>query len=302
MTVTDAIQEAPMLESPPVPDLSPPTPAAPLPDLPRTRPGSRWDAKLLRQRIQSALQAADRVDEQVRLLCEQARSRRIYLVLEDPQGNYFQDWTSFVTAPIPWGLGMNPALIDELVKERRDPKRQARLVLEGPPLLQTRSAPRKGRTQPGVRGLEYTLARLRRDRVDLLERVAAGELTIQAAAELAGHKPPIAGVLVEPAAIARLIVSRLDEPQQREVIRLVQHPQEIPDPLHGTNAHWEAFLERTLGAEAVARKRTEAAAAKAAHKEAYKAAYRGRRQELNAARSAQAAALGLPSLAVAAAP
>lgn len=299
-----------MLQTRPGPELIPPLPlrpAAPVPDdLPPVHVGSRFDAKQLRGRIQALLVAVGRADEQVRLLCQQARDRKIFMVLEDPSGKYFDSWSAFVTAPVPWGLGMPTDVIEALVKEHRDPKRQARLVLEGPQLLQSRNAPRKGR-QAGpaaARGTPYTLQRLRRDRVDLLERVASGELTIQAAAELAGHRPPFTGVLVEPQAIARLIVSRLEPPQQQEVVHLVLHPQEITDPGHGQkSAYWEAYRQRTTPPEVLAQERAQAAAEKRAAKLASLVAYNKVRNavrgEQRAAQRAQAAALGLPSLAAA---
>ena len=281
------------------PDLAPPTPAAAL-EVPHVRPGSCWDAKVLRGKIQELLARIDRADEQVRLLCHLAQERAIFKMLEAPDGRYFDSWHAFVTAPVPWGLGVAPDLVAELVKEHRDPKRKARLVLEAPQLLLTRSAPRKGRTAAPARGIDYSLQRLKRDRPDLLERVASGELTIQAAAEEAGHRPPFTGVLVEPMAIARLVVSRLDAPQQRELIDLVQHPERITDPGKGQRSqHWEAYRQRTTPPAVLAQQRARAEAEQAAHREAYTAAYKDRRRELNAARRAQAAALGLPSLAVA---
>lgn len=277
----------------------PAAPAAPVPDVPNVRPGSTWDAKLLRGRIQTLLAEMDRAGDHLGALLETARDKHIYRMLESPTGGYFPDWTAFVTAPQPWGLGMDAALLEALVKEGRDPHRRARLVLEGPPLLETRSAPRKGRAPaPRVRGTEYSLQRLKRDRPELLERVAAGELTIQAAAEQAGHRPALTGVLVEPQSLARLIVSRLDAAQQRELLDLVAHPEKITDPGHGTNAYWDAYRERTTPPDELARQRARAAAAKAAHRKAYEAAYNARRGEQKAAaRQTEALAFALPSLA-----
>jgi len=282
-----------MLETPTIPELTPP-PAAGVP-VPNVRAGSHVDAKAMRARIQQLLAGIDRADEQLSVLCQAARDRKIYMLLEDPRGRYFTSWSDFCVAPVPWGLGLHPAMVEEVVKEQRDPKRRARLALEGPLLLQTRAAPRKGRTaRVPARGQEYSLQRLKRDRPDLLTRVATGELTIQAAAEQAGHRPPFTSVLVEPMAIARVVVSRLDEAQQRELLDLIRHPEQITDPGHGTNPHWEAYLARTLGPEGLARRRAEAKRARAAERAAYEAAYREQRR---ATRGAQARALGLPSLA-----
>ena len=273
-----------MLTPSPAAPLARPVPAAR--ELPPVRAGNVPDAKALRTRLQTLLQGLERADEVLFRLVAQAQVNRIYLVLEDPRGRFFKDWTSFCTAPRPWGLGISQALVDELAREQRDPRRRARLTLEGPLLLQTRSAPRKGRAPASVtRGMEYSLQRLLRDRPDLLQRVASGELpSLQAAAELAGHRPPFSAVLVEPESLARLIVSRLEPAQQAEVIRLVQHPQEIPDPGHGRNPHWERYKARTVPAEVLAQQRAQAKAERRAHRQAYEAAYNARR---TAARRAQ---------------
>lgn len=276
------------LPVPPPPFEATGRPAAPLPEPPCVRPGSAYDAKRMRERILGLLAGLERAGDTLTTLLQTAREKAVYRMLTGPDGAYFPDWSSFCTCPAPWGLGLDAAALDALVREQRDPRRKARLVLEGPPLLRTRAGPRTGR--PGVRGLEYTLARLRRDRVDLLERVAAGALSIQAAAELAGHKPPITGVLVEPQSIARLVVSRLDDDGQREVIRLVQHPREIPDPGHGRNPYWEGYKARTRSPEELSRSRARAQAAKTAHRKAYQAAYREQRKAARAARRAGAAA------------
>ena len=84
---------------------------------------------------------------------------------------------------------------------------------------------------------------------------------------------------MEPQSIARLIVSRLEPEQQEEVIRLVQHPREIPDPGHGTNPHWERYKARTTPPEVLAQQRAQAKAEKRAQRAAYEAAYRVVRQE-----------------------
>jgi hypothetical protein len=218
------------------------TPLPDAPELPRVRAGSHFDAKQLRARIQGVLAGVERAGDVLAALLEQAQARAIHLVLECPGGGYFRDFTEFATCPAPHGLGMAPALLEVLAREHADPRRRARLVLEGPQLLLSRAAPRKGRR--GVRGIEYSLQRLKRDRPDLLAKVAAGELTIQAAAEQAGHRPPFSAVLVEPMSIARLVVSRLDDAQQRELLDLVRHPEKIVDPAHGKNPHWERYRAR----------------------------------------------------------
>ena len=117
--------------------------------------------------------------------------------------------------------------------------------------------------------MDYSLQRLKRDRPDLLEQVASGDLpSLQAVAELAGHRPPFSGVLVDPQNIARLIVSRLEPPQQEEVIDLVQHPERITDPEHGKNPHWEAYRARTTPPEVLAQQRARKAAELLARRQA----------------------------------
>ena len=92
----------------------------------------------------------ERADEVLLRLVAQAQAHRIHLVLEDEHGTFFRDWTSFCTAPIPWGLGISQALIDELAREHRDPGRRGE---DGPgrppdPALPGRAARPRARAGP----------------------------------------------------------------------------------------------------------------------------------------------------------
>ena len=119
--------------------------------VPHVRAGSYSDAKLLRARLQQVLSGLTPASETLELLVESARQHAIHLMLRGPDGRYFATWEAFCCAPLPYGLGV-PAeaiaaeAIAAVIAERTDPRARARAVLEGPLLLQTRSAPQKGRT------------------------------------------------------------------------------------------------------------------------------------------------------------
>jgi len=300
----------PGLSTPPPPEAPPPTAAAPVPDVPQVRAGSHFDAKQLRSRIQQLLAGMERADDQLRLLCETARDRKIFLMLEGPSGAYFRDWTEFVSAPLPWGLGMRPDLIEQLVKEHRDPTRRARLVLEAPLQLRYRGgqlghastrgpaapapdAARKGsRSKRAINGTDYLLQRLKRDFPELLQQVADGTLpSIRVAAEQAGIHRRLLSVLDTPMAFARAIVCHFDPAGQREIVDLVTHPERITAPPGKHSTAWKAYREATTPPDELARER-------AAEREAVAAGRRERNAAKERDRRAQAHALGLPSLAM----
>jgi hypothetical protein len=216
----------------------------------------------------------ERADETLAVLAATAQEKRIFLVLEDERGRYFETWTDFCVAPVPWGLGLDQAMVARLVEEHRDPRRRARLVLEAPLLLRARGGvPGHASTRsPGapsrrgrLNGADYLLQRLKRDFPELLERVADGTLpSIAAAAEQAGLKQRKLRVLANPMAVARLIVTTFDPSAQREVVDLVEHPERITAPPGANSAAWKRYREATPPPVALARERAaprEAAAA-----------------------------------------
>jgi len=273
--------------------------AATVPVVPHVRAGSVTDAKLLRARLQQLLAGLERADETVAVLAATAQEKRIYLVLEDPQGRYFTDWTSFCTAPVPWGLGLDVRVVDALVQEYRDPRRRARLVLEAPLLLRYRGgqlghAPTRGAAAPTpdaarkgkrtVNGTDYVLQRLKRDFPELLQQVADGTLpSIRAAAEQAGLHRRMLRVLDTPMALARLIVTTFDAAGQGEILDLVQHPEKITAPPGRNSAAWKRYREATTPPDELAREQ-------AAHRAAVDAGRRERNAAAERARRARSAA------------
>lgn len=230
-----------------LPSPPPPVPAAPVPALPRIRPGSRFDAKGLRSRILELLTDLDRAGDRLATLFELAQEKQIHLMLEAPAGGYFPDWTAFATTRPPWGLGLPPALATTLAAEQRDPHRRARLALQSAVVLG-----RRGRQEgpvPAVRltandrGTAYKLARLKRDHPAILQQLADGTLpSIAAAWEAAGFHLPRLHLVVAPMPLARVVVTRLDGEQQRELVDLLTHPEKITAPPHGrASAAWRAF-------------------------------------------------------------
>ena len=92
------------------------------------------------------------------------------------------------------------------------------------------------RPSPGT-GRAYWLARLRRDRVDLLRRVEQGELSPLAAAVEAGWTSPLTWVRCTPESFAVQAVKHLTEQGVVALIAYLQAPASIPPAQsrrHGT--------------------------------------------------------------------
>ena len=229
-------------------------PAAPLartvPDLPPVRAGNVPDAKALRTRLQTLLMGLERADEVLLRLVAQAQAHCIFMVLEDEHGTFFRDWTSFCTAPIPWGLGINQALIDELAREHRDPAagpdgpgRPPDPALPGRaarprpyPALAWRATP--GRPRPAAPNptprapgtVEYQLQRLKRDHPEILQQLAEGKIrSVAAAAELAGPPHQAAGAQ-DPDGHGQGHRLRVPAGGRRGDRGAVTHPEKIPAP------------------------------------------------------------------------
>jgi hypothetical protein len=269
-----------------------PAPAVPLPVSP-VRAGSHYDAKRLRALIQEALRASDRLDDRVRVLCQTAREKAIYKMLQDPTGAYFASWSDFCTAPAPWGLGLHEGLLAEVAREQTDPKRRARLVLERPLLLRHRggqSGHLPTRPQAGqdlgrppakrrpISGADYQLQRLKRDFPELLQQVADGTLpSIAAAAARAGLHRPKLRVLANPMAVARLVVVTFDAAGQREIVDLILDPRRITAPPGAHSAAWKAYHAATTTPEERAREEAERTARRTATCERWEARRRASR-------------------------
>ena len=94
-------------------------------------------------------------------------------------------------------------------------------------------------------------------------------------------------MLLDPQNVARLVVTRLTRAEQEEVLALLRHPERITPPAGGRCPHWEAYRARTVPPEVLAQEQAER-----------RAAAKQKGAEYARKRRAQAAALGLPSLAV----
>jgi hypothetical protein len=272
-------------------------------EVPPVRAGNVCDAKALRHRLQQLLAGLERADETLLRLVAQAQANRIHMVLEDEHGKFFRDWTSFATAPVPWGLGLSPALVEELAREHRDPARRARLVMDAPLVLRYRGGqpghlptrapggapldrPRTPRRRV-LNGTDYVLQRLKRDHPALLRQVAEGALSVPQAAERAGLHRRMLRVWDSPMAFARAIVTTFDPPRQREVVDLVQHPERITAPPGANNAAWKRYQQASTPPEDWARQQ-------AAHREAIAAGRRARDAARARARRAASSSPGQP--------
>jgi len=216
-------------------------------ELPTVRAGSVVDAKYLRARLQKYLGhlgGATQARAYLAALVELAREKHIHLMLERPApagGGYFQSWGEFCTTPAPHGLGYHLDAIELLLAERQDLRTQARLArplgahgTHGPYRPERRAAagvaPPEARIKAGT-GRRYWLAKLARDRPDLLARVESGELgSTQQAAILAGWTSPLTWVRCTAESFAAQAMKHLPAEEVPRLIAFLQAPATIPHP------------------------------------------------------------------------
>lgn len=218
------------------------TPTPTTAPLTRIRAGSRDDAKKLRATLQQLLATRRLQGEYLERLVDAARSKGVHLLLEDARGVPFSSWERFCVERQPWGLGISAEAVELIIKERSDPRVQARRLLRadapGPLLLGRQSARRAGdpatagtKGPPPGTGRAYWLARLRRDRVDLLRRVEAGELSPLAAAVEAGWTTRLIWCRQTPESFAAQAVTHLSGEQLVALTAYLRTPATIPHPM-----------------------------------------------------------------------
>ena len=206
--------------------------------LTRLRAGSRDDAKKARGILQALLGDAQRRSVYFETLLEAARVKHIYLLLEDAQGRPFPSWEQFVTAAVPWGLGVSAAAIELILTERDDHALRARLLAaDAKPLLpqgkrHTReTAGTAARCAPGTSS-HYLVARLARDHPEYIERLRAGEFrSAHEAAVAAGIATPSFTLRLEPVAIARQLLKLARPLDVQRVVALLTDPGWLNGPL-----------------------------------------------------------------------
>ena len=167
-----------------------------------------------------------------------AREKHIHLMLEQPGGGYFQTFEALCLCPPPHGLGWDAGALEALVAERQDIRVQARLARplrapgqHGPYRPERRAA---GDAPPGERikhgtGRRYWLAKLARDRPDLLRQVESGAITsAHAAAALAGWTSPLVWCRRTPESFAAQAVKHLTEQEVVVLLAYLRVPSTIP--------------------------------------------------------------------------
>lgn len=222
-------------------------------DLPNVRAGSVVDAKYLRDRLQrflGYLERADQVQAHLDALVQLAREKHIHLMLEQPGGGYFQTFEAFCVCAAPHGLGYRLDAIELLLAERQDLRVQARLARplrgqgqHGASRPERRAvagdAPPEARIKHGT-GRRYWIAKLARDRPDLLARVESGEITsTQQAAVLAGWTSPLTWVRATAESFAAQAIKHLPVEEVPRLIAYLQAPATIPHP-QGRTPHRRA--------------------------------------------------------------
>jgi hypothetical protein len=215
-----------------------PTPSA-APPLTRIRAGSRDDAMRVRATPQALLLTWARQSEYLEALVEAARAKGVHLLLEDAHGAPFPSWEAFCLERQPWGLGIPAEAVELIIKERSDPRAQARRVLadEAPGRLRLgrQSHRRAARDLAGTKGprpgtgKDYLLARLARDHRPVLEALERGEYpSVVAAARAAGILTKIVQLRPTPESYARSALATLDAAQLGRLVHYLTHPQDVP--------------------------------------------------------------------------
>lgn len=144
-----------------------------------------------------------------------------------------ETFTSFLTSAAPRGLNGRRDQLVALCGRDEELKQRVQGLLDGEvdplpsPGGDRRSADFQGSDttskrsiEPAGRGAKYVVARLKRDRPDLAERVVSGELTANAAARQAGIRKPRV-VLTSPESIAAALRRHLGPDDIAHLIRLL---------------------------------------------------------------------------------
>jgi hypothetical protein len=231
-------------------------------------------------------------------LLEQARVHEIHTRLTDAHGRPFPTFEAFALHPTPWGLGYRPEAIEAILAERSDIRAAARAARplhrhgeQGPYRDARREARRDdGKTTTAVTGSGqlrgYLLARLARDRPDLLARIAAGEIrSAQAAARLAGWATRFITCRQTAQSFAAQALKYLPAEEVARLIAYLQEPGLLPE------------ARRSARSDALARRRAEESPEERARREARSAqlaaAERARDAQRHRALRAQARAVRL---------
>ena len=83
--------------------------------------------------------------------------------------------------------------------------------------------------------------------------MASGELPNIKARPWRPADAPMLTCRAEPVAVARMVVTRFDGPGREEVLRLLAHPETIPEPEGQRSANWRRYQRATLPPEEFAR-------------------------------------------------
>src|SRR5271166_6462707 len=137
-------------------------------------PGTRdWAVGVLRD-AQSTLNDANAMASHLRVLMTLMKQHNAHQVVPSRNGQPFMTWDQFCSTPYPWGLGLASEEVDAIVAASDGSTVGA--------VLRKRGRPKKGEEKPSDRRFkygdnsEYYLARLERDRPDLVRQLNSGEI------------------------------------------------------------------------------------------------------------------------------
>lgn len=156
------------------------------------------------------------------------RDKEIYRLLDDGNGKFFTSYEDFCCCPYPWGLGYEKTDIERIIIERKQTQ-AADIAANAVPLMEHGTNQHKmGGHSNGmsskthVSTSSYVASRLKRERPDLIEKVASGEIkSMRAAAIQAGFVKKSVQLPADPKGIARGLKRHLTELEVAYLIALL---------------------------------------------------------------------------------
>lgn len=181
----------------------------------RAPKGTQERAAWLRCRVQQLLQSANFDIINFDSLMDTIEEERAYEQLEAGDGNNFETFEQFCNTRHPYGLGSERSDIQLMLMNRK--LSASEIAENAKPLAKhgdigngRKSRPTIGRSTKYGSCAEYIASRLKRDRPDLLEKVAEGTMTMNKAALLAGIRKEHFSVPRDIPSLAKALMRRLD--------------------------------------------------------------------------------------------
>ncbi len=192
-------------------------------------PGSRAWAAAVRLEMQGLIKDHTSSAKHLATWREIMEKYEGWRALSDAYGEPFSTYAEFCKAPVPYGLGHDPAMIDALVKERMsiqalnaiDQKTQRPIgtnqytQTEDVDIVNTQPA------RPDGNSRQYALRRLRNTKPELHKRMLVGELSPNAAMIEAGFRRKTLTIPTDATGAAHAILRHFDADAVAEIVAIL---------------------------------------------------------------------------------